>query len=157
GKSYSTVYGYYDAGMRKLRAACERWKAKQRESGAVLMPISLDSLFDAARANPERPTAEDVERILRRVRETVGDGGPDSSAPSSGRGGIDLPRRIKVFLLLPAIGYLLVGQSKAAPADPAIDVRAEGPAAAAGDPASSPMNVSGLNAPSSAHAEPPAS
>jgi DNA-directed RNA polymerase specialized sigma24 family protein len=70
-KPVSTVYGYYTAGMKEVRAAFERWKAKQRDGGALLLPLTLDALFDADRHAPPEPLdEEDLERARRRARTT---------------------------------------------------------------------------------------
>jgi RNA polymerase sigma-70 factor (ECF subfamily) len=83
-KPVSTVYRYYQAGMRELREAFERWKAKQRDGGAMLLPLTLEALFDADRtAPPEPPSAADVERAWRRYQEVRGNAGPEGSAPTS--------------------------------------------------------------------------
>jgi RNA polymerase sigma factor (sigma-70 family) len=127
GRSTSTVYRYYLAGMRELREAFEQWKAQQRNEGALLLPITLESLFDAVRSTPgEQPTAEQVERILRRVDEALGNAGPSSNtAPPRPR---HPPRLHGWTSTLPVVGYLLAGQPGSDAGTAAVDPLALAPA-----------------------------
>jgi RNA polymerase sigma factor (sigma-70 family) len=126
GRSVTTVYRYYQAGMRELRAAFEQWKAQQRDEGALLLPITVESLFDTVRSTPgEQPTDEQVERILRRVQETLGNAGPSTTAAPA------RPRRPPQLhgwtSTLPVVGYLLAGQPSTDAGAAAVDALALAP------------------------------
>jgi RNA polymerase sigma factor (sigma-70 family) len=127
GRSTSTVYRYYQAGMRELRDAFEQWKAQQRDEGAMLLPITLESLLDTVRSTPgDQPTAEQVERIVRRVEEALGNAGPSSTtAPPHPRH----PLRLHGWTsTLPVVGYLLAGQPGSDAGTAAVDPLALAPA-----------------------------
>src|SRR4051812_26584254 len=104
-KPYSTVYGYYQAGMRELRAAYDRWKAKQPNGGALLMPITLEALLETDRTAPPLPApAADVDRAWRHVQQKLHAAGPADSPPSSGPRWSHLPRAFHLRFTLPMIG-----------------------------------------------------
>jgi RNA polymerase sigma factor (sigma-70 family) len=102
----STVYGYYTAGMRELRAGLKRWQAKHRERGLLCLPLTLEALFYAGRTAPPPPVDEETERAWRRFQQRLADVAPASVAPASG----PRPMRVRRFPSLnapPVIGYLL--------------------------------------------------
>src|SRR5262249_7010421 len=101
-KPLSTVYGHYQAGMRELRAAYERWKAKQPKGGALFMPIALAALLETDRtASPPPPPPDAVERAWRSVQEALRGAGPKGSPSASRPRRIRSPRTINSMLTLP--------------------------------------------------------
>jgi RNA polymerase sigma factor (sigma-70 family) len=139
-KPVSTVHGYYTAGMRELRAALERWKKKQRDGGAMLLPLTLEALFEADRTAPlEPPSAEEVEPAWRRYQQALREAGPEGGAPASGPRPRHIPHVVGVKMALPVlIASMLAGSPSveaalrtAAPLDStaALVARADFPAA----------------------------
>ena len=133
GVSISTIHDRYNAAHRKLQAALQRWEAKHRERGVLVLPLSVKALLAADRVVPDAP--EDVrDHMWRRFSQAVGpaqgrDGGrpagddgrrPRASAPPppiEGPGPIDKavvqgikgPESWGAMRALPTIGALVVG------------------------------------------------
>lgn len=156
----STVYGYYVAGMKELRAALERWKAKQRDRGALLLPLTLDALFDADRNAPPEPLDEaELERAWRRHQQALRGAGQEDGAPASTARLMRIPRFFGLTAALPVIGSILASQpsvdavrSAAALLDNTLTpvARANSPAATAPVASASSAPGSGAPAPASA-------
>lgn len=158
-KPVSTVYGYYRAGMRGLRAALARWKARHRNHGVLLLPLTVEALLDADRTAPlDQSSQEEIERAWQRHQQASRAAGLEDGAPASTLRPIPISRFNGLTAALPVIGSMLMGQpgiasvrSAAMPPDstsaPVARVEIPGPTA----PLASVSSAPGFGAPSAIH------
>jgi RNA polymerase sigma factor (sigma-70 family) len=83
--SVSTAHYRVQQGVRHFRAALERWKARHRDRGVLLLPLTVKALLDADRTIPPAP-AHVEELAWRFVQRTLGSTALDDDMDDQGRG-----------------------------------------------------------------------